>query len=351
MKYTFLCKGKKPAVTGRGTVAVIGAGPAGLAAAGALACNGYDVDVYDKLLYPGGLMTFAIPPYRVPREHVEEGVEDLKQNFGVNFRLGVKVFCNEEVRHDEGDAFVHGVVDLRDLVEDYDGVIITTGTWRSRRLWIPGEWSEGVFSALEYLFRIWTYEQKLSTVPPPNPQKVVVIGGGLSAIDATEESLRRGIKEVYLVYRRTADYAPAGKSEIERMKKLGAKFIELAQPVEVLRERGRITGVKFVRMKLGEPDSSGRPRPIPIEGSEFVIEADALIAAIGELPTPPVEKECLGIKTDKRGRILVDENYNAGHPKIYAAGDVRVGPSKIGTALSDGMKAALAFHRNFMKSK
>ncbi len=353
MKFTFMCKGKKPSITGRGVVAIIGSGPAGLAAAGYLACQGYEVNVYDKMPIPGGMMYFAIPTFRVPRESVDEGVEDLRDNFGVKFILNTKVFCMKEGEHrpDEGDVFFTDLVDLRDLVEEYDAVLITTGTWRSRRLGIEGEFSQGVYPALDYLFRIYTYEQKLINVPPPKPSKVVVIGGGLSAIDAVEESLKRGVKEVYLVYRRTPKEAPAGEAEIKRMIKLGAKFIELASPKRVISRRGRVEGIEFIRMKLGEPDESGRPRPIPIPGTEFTIETEAVITAIGEIPTPPFEDECLGIKVDRRNRIVVDKNFNTGHPKVFAAGDVVLGPSLIGKALSHGIKAATALHNVLIKRR
>ena len=357
MKFTFMCRGKKavgPAgPRARGTVAVVGSGPAGLVSAGYFACQGYEVDVYDKMPVPGGMMMFAIPQYRVPRDSVYEGIDDLRDNFSVRFRLGSKVFCcaEGEPRPDEGDAFYNYVVDLRSLVEDYDVVMLTTGTWRSRRLGVPGEFAEGVFSALEYLFRVLTYEQKLVTVPPPSGDRVVVIGGGLSAIDAAEDAVRRGLKEVYMVYRRTPKEAPAGEKEIERVVKMGVNFVQLAQPVRVITRRCKVEGVEFVRMKLGEPDESGRPRPIPIEGSEFTMDTDLLILAIGELPTPPLERECLGIKLDRRGRIVVDSNFNAGHPKVFAAGDVVTGPSLIGKALSHGLKAATSAHKSLLRAR
>ena len=353
MKFTAICKGKKPAVSGRGTIAIIGSGPAGLAAAGYLVCQGYDVDIYDKMPLAGGMMYFAIPSFRIPRQSVIEGVEDLRDNFSVNFILNTKVFCLKDGEHrpDEGDVFFTNLVDLRSLVNEYDAVLITTGTWRSRKLFIEGEFSQGVYPALDYLFRIYIYEEKLVTIPPPKPSKVIVIGGGLSAIDAVEESLRRGIKDVYLVYRRTPKEAPAGENEIKRMIKMGAKFIELASPKRIIARRGKVEAVEFIKMKLGEPDESGRPRPIPIPGSEFTLEADAVITAIGELPTPPFEEECMGIRTDHRGRIEINENFKTGHPKIYAAGDVVLGPSLIGKALPHGLKAAMAIHKELTRKR
>ncbi len=348
MKFAFMCKKEMVQTAGphgRGKIAIVGAGPAGLAAAGYLVCQGYEADVYDKLPLPGGLMTFAIPAFRVSVKSVVEGVEDLRDNFGVKFILNTKVFKKDGVRHDEGDEFVKDVIDLKELVDNYDAVLITSGTWRSRKMNIPGEDSKGVYTALEYLFMLRTYSMGYTKHSPPKVKKVVVVGGGLSAVDAAEESLLSGADEVYLVYRRTINEAPAGPFEINRLRRLGVKWMELATPKRIIADaNGRVKGVELIRMKLGEPDESGRPRPIPIEGSEFTLEADTVIEAVGELPTPPTQEEYLGIKLDKRGRILVDEKYRTGNEKVFAAGDVVSGPSKIGNAVSLGLNAAMSVH-------
>lgn len=341
MKFAFLCKEKGS--EGRGKVAIVGAGPAGLAAAGFLVCKGYDVEVFDKLPLPGGLMTFAIPSYRIRLEAVLEGVEDLKKNFGVQFHLSTKVICGK--RHDEGDDFAKNEVRLSDLVSDFDAVLIATGTWQSRKMRIPGEDAEGVETALEYLFKVRAHEYGLMPEPPV-PRRVIVVGGGLSAVDAAEVSLERGSEVVYLMYRRSIQQAPAGVYEIRRLIRKGVKWMELANPTRIITEGGRVKAVEAIRMRLGEPDASGRPRPEPIPGSEFVVEADAVIEAIGEYSTPPIGEGCseLGIEVDRRGRIVVDENFRTSHPKVFAAGDVVTGPSKIGDASLLGLRAAKAIH-------
>jgi len=348
MKFTFMCKkemvqGAGP--HGRGKVAIVGAGSAGLAAAGYLVCQGYEVDVYDKLPLPGGLMTFAIPAFRISIKSVMEGFEDLRDNFSVKFTLNTKVFKKDGVRHDEGDEFIKNVIDLKELVDSYDAVLITTGTWRSRKMNIAGEDSKGVYTALEYLFLLRSYSMGYSEHKPSKARKVIVVGGGLSAIDAAEESLLSGADEVYLVYRRTINEAPAGPFEINRLRRLGVRWMELALPKKIIADAsGRVKEVELIRMRLGEPDSSGRPRPIPIEGSEFTLEADIVIVAIGELPTPPAQEEYLGIKLDRRGRILVNEKYRTGNEKVFAAGDVVSGPSKVGNAVFLGLNAAMNMH-------
>ncbi|MEM4048483.1 MAG: FAD-dependent oxidoreductase [Zestosphaera sp.] len=349
MKFAFMCK-KRQGGGGRGKVAVVGGGPAGLAATGYLVCQGYEVDVYEKLPLAGGLMMFGIPPYRIPRDSVMEGTEDLEKNFGVKFIYRTKVFCGEP-RHDEGDEFVNNVVDLKKVMEEYDAVLLTTGIWSSRRLGVPGDNAKGVFSALEYVYSWWTYELGYSTHRPLVGNKVVVIGGGYSAIDAAEVALMKGAKEVYLTYRRTIKEAPAGEYEIRRVASEGVKWVELVQPTKVVVSGDRVVGVEFVKMKLGEPDETGRPRPMPVPGTEHVIEADTVLAAVGEIPTPPLGTECDGIKVDpKRRTVIVNERMQTGVEKVFAAGDVVTGPSMVGKAIGSGLKAATHLD-HFLRAK
>lgn len=339
VKFAFEC-GERPPPAGR-RVAVVGAGPAGLWAAGHLACHGYEVDVYDKQPLPGGLMVFAIPPWRLPKERVLGGARELEEKFGVKFVLRTKVFSGEQ-RREEGDGFAERSVPLEDLVSSYDAVLVATGTWSSKVPQIPGADAAGVTTALEYLYEHRVRELGLAPASPPRAKKAVVVGGGYSAIDAAEQALRDG-SEVMLAYRRTIKEAPAGVFEIERVRREGVEVAELVSPAEVVAEGGRAVGVKFQRMRLGEPDETGRPRPVPIPGSEFFVEADLVIFATGEAPTPPATHDAaakLGVKLERDGRVVVNKIYQSGNPKVFAAGDVVSGPSRIGPAMRSGLYAA-----------
>jgi len=352
MKFTFMCR-EKPSSNNR-RIAIIGAGPAGLAASGYLSCMGYEIDVYDKQPYPGGLMTFAIPPWRIPRENIFQGIEELREKFGVRFVLKTKIYLGPG-RHEEGDEFVEKQLSFEDILNNYDGVIIATGTWRSSVPSIPGVDSKNIYTALEYLYRFRTYELGFSSVKPPVGKKAVVIGGGYSAIDAAEQALKSGM-ETHLVYRRTIKEAPAGIYEIKRVEREGVFFIELASPLEIITENGYAKGVKFQKMQLGPPDESGRPKPIPVPGSEFVLDADIVVFATGEQATPPFspsDQEALAklsIRLTKWNTIEVNNIMQTGNPKVFASGDVVNGPTKIGPAIRSGLYAA-KYLDNWLKTK
>ncbi|MEM4654387.1 MAG: FAD-dependent oxidoreductase [Thermosphaera sp.] len=342
LKFAFTCK-DKPASNNL-KVGIIGAGPAGLAAAGYLACQGYEITIYDKQPYPGGLMLFAIPPWRIPRHRVILGTKELEEKYGVKFELRTKVFSGEAKHHEEGDEFVEKKVGLEEIVNNYDLVLITTGTWVSKIPKLPGANAKGVVSALEYVYKFRLYELKLLERKPHAGNKVVVIGGGYSAIDAAEQALREGA-ESYLLYRRTINEAPAGIFEIERIQRMGVEFMELVSPVEIIVENGGAKAIKMQKMKLGPLDETGRPQPVPIEGSEFLIEADTIVFATGETATPPlasVEEYMakLGIKLSRNNTIIVNDKLQTGNPKVFAAGDVVNGPTKVGKAISSGLYAA-----------
>ncbi len=341
MKFAFLCRERKGLSGFR--IAIVGSGAAGLSAAGYLVCRGHEVEFYEKLPLPGGLMTFAIPKTRVPLESVMEGVEDLERNFSVKFNLGVKVGSGEG---EEGDHLSKSRVSLSELSKEYDAVLVTTGTWKSRKLELEGENSPNVFSAIDYLMRLHSgilgLEESLRELG-----KVVIIGGGLSAIDAAEESIDKGAREVYLVYRRTVREAPAGEWEVRRVMGKGVRWVELAAPKRILVDDS-VRGIELLRMRLGEPDETGRPKPMPVEGSEFVIDADIIVKAVGELPTPPEE---LSLFLDKAGRLRVDQNFNLTGTNIFAAGDVVTGPSKIGRAIKQGLNAAKRMDELLAKGK
>ena len=338
MKYAFLCR--KPVYTVNKRVAIVGAGPAGLTVAGYLACRGYEVDVYDKLPYPGGLMTFAIPRSRINVDDVFSGWRDLEENFSVKFYFKTKVSAGEGV--DEGDDFVEKRVNLLELSGNYDAVVVATGTWKSRRLGIEGEDSRNVVTALSFLYHERLRELKLLPEMRINPpQRAVVIGAGLSAIDAAEECLSLGAREVYLVYRRSIKEAPAGAYRVRELVGKGVKWVELAQPVRIISEGGLAKGVEFVRVKLGERDETGRPRPVPVPGTEFIIEADLVVEAVGEGPTPPIYQGDLLKHVDKSGKLVVDSNFRIPGTNIFAVGDVVNGATKVGLAVDHALKAVV----------
>lgn len=346
MDFAFMCKERKK--TAGVKVAIIGAGPAGLAAAGYLACEGYEVDVYDKQPLPGGLLLFAIPPWRIPPERVLGGVKKLEEVLGVKFLMRTKVYTGEG-RHEEGDRFVDKKVALEDLLSSYDMVLVATGTWNSKIPRMPGIDLSGVTGALEYLYEWRLYELGYLDHKPYVPKRLVVVGAGYSAVDVAERGLKLGA-EVYIAYRRTIREAPAGIYEVEKLKREGAVFMELVSPVEVLGENNRVVALKLQKMKLGAPDETGRPRPEPVPGSEFTLEADLVVFATGEAPTPPVSHEAaekIGLKLNKDGTIQVNNLMQTSIPKLFAAGDVVHGPSRVGPAIRSGLKAAKFMHNWF----
>jgi len=340
MKFSLGCLPGKPLSSRR--IAVIGAGPAGLVAAGFLACSGCEVYVYDKLPEPGGLMLFAIPDDRIDPARVRGGVRELSEVYGVNFITRTKVINGSGVG-DEGDELIKDKVNFLDIVEGYDVTLIATGAWRSRRLGIPGEELGNVFTALDILFRIKAFRLgylPAEGVPNLSGKRVAVIGAGLSAVDSASEALRAGASEVYLLYRRTIREAPAGEGEIKNLINRGVKWVELVAPKRILGSGGVVSSIELVRCRLGSPDESGRPRPEPIPGSEFVINVDVVINSTGEVPTPPTFNESVGIKLDRWGRIIVNEKHMTSREGVFAAGDVVLGPSRIGHAIRDGLSTA-----------
>jgi glutamate synthase (NADPH/NADH) small chain len=339
MKFAFLCREPVGGVKKR--IAIIGAGPAGLTTAGYFACRGYEIDIYDKLPYPGGMMTFAIPRSRTSLSEVVEGWKDLEQSFSVEFYLKTKVAVGEG--YDEGDEFVERKIDLLELSRAYDAVVVATGTWRSRHLGIEGENAKNITTALSFLYSRRLAEMGLARSSRfHNVKKAIVIGAGLSAVDAIEECLSMDVNEVYLAYRRTIREAPAGVYRIRELMARGIKWIELAQPKRIVVENGYAKGVEFVKVQLGSLDETGRPTPIPIPGTEFVIEADLVILAIGEIPTPPIYSGDIVKYVDPSGKLNVGNDYRIPNTNIFAVGDVVTGPSKIGLAVDHALKAVKA---------
>jgi len=317
---------------GRGKVAIVGSGPAGLQAAGQLALLGYEVVLFEALHKPGGVLMYGIPEYRLPKKVIEEVLKFLREA-GVELREG---------------SPIGRVMTIHDLLKDgYRAVLIGTGAGMPRFLNLPGENLPGVYSANEFLIRVNLMKANLFPeypTPVKVGEKVVVIGGGDTAMDSARTALRLGA-EVSILYRRGREEAPAGRVELEEAIEEGAEFVTLTNPVEFLGD-GRVKKVRCIRMRLGEPDESGRRRPIPIPGSEFEVEADTAIVAIGYRINPLIARTTPDLKVHEWYKtILVDENYQTSIKGVFAAGDVVTGEATVAKAIGASKVAVRAIHR------
>ena len=303
-------------------VAVVGAGPAGLACAYYLSLKGHKVKVFEALPKQGGMLRYGIPEYRLPKEMLDKELNRV-------WALGAELECGKALGRDFSidDLFAQG----------YEAVFLGIGAHRSNKLDLPGEELPGVLKAVDFLREV-AMGQKVDVGP-----RVVVIGGGFTAFDACRTSLRLGATKVDVVYRRSRKEMGAHWSEIEDAEHEGAQLHILAGPVRIIEKDGRVAGVEFVRMELGEPDASGRRRPVPVKGSEFIIECDTVIAAIGQTP----EVSCLaaekGIQVSKRDTIVVGKgNFMTDRPGVFAGGDATIGASTVIQCIASGKLAARA---------
>jgi len=336
MDFTFLCSGPPPE-NGR-KVAIIGAGPSGLAASGYLACAGYQVEVYDKLPKPGGLMVFGIPGHRIKPENIARGAEKLEKEFKVQFKLRTKICGSEPLHQETGDQLAFTYKSLGGRVEDNDAVLICTGTWKSRKLNIPGSDLPGVYSGLEFLFpvRAASYEISQVDVPRIKGKKVAVIGAGFTAVDVVHAAISEGAQEVYLIYRRTRDEAPCGSMEFSLLENKGVKCIEQCGPLEIL-GKDRVRGLRLAPCSMSQPDAAGQCRLIFLRDKSQVLDVDIVVAAIGETGTPPFAHD-LGLENVRKGDVKWLQMTSL--DSVFVAGDVLTGPSRIGKAVYSGLKAA-----------
>ncbi|EOU1558998.1 NADPH-dependent glutamate synthase [Clostridium perfringens] len=311
-------------------VAVIGSGPAGLTCAGELAKLGYRVTIFEALHESGGVLVYGIPEFRLPKKDVVKyEIEEIK-------KLGVKI---------ENNVVVGKTVDIDELIENegFKAVFIGSGAGLPKFMGIKGENANGVFSANEVLTRVNLMKafKNESHTPLNLGKKVAVVGGGNVAMDAARTSLRLGA-ETHIIYRRSEKELPARLEEIHHAKEEGVILDVLTNPTEILTdEKGGVKGIKCIRMKLGEEDSSGRRRPIEIENSEFIMEVDSVIMALGTSPNPLISNATKGLKTNKRGCLLVDEeSLKTSLKGIYAGGDAVTGAATVILAMGAGKKAA-----------
>ncbi len=318
---------ERPASNGRKVA--VGAGPAGLTAAGDLARRGYDVTIFEALHVAGGVLMYGIPEFRLPKAIVQKEIETLKD-------LGVEIVTNFVVgRSDTIDALME---------QGFEAVFVGSGAGLPNFMGLPGENLKGVYSANEFLTRINLMKayREGSPTTVQHPKKTVVVGGGNVAMDAARCARRLG-SEVHIVYRRSLEELPARKEEVEHAMEEGIIFDLLCNPVEVLgTEDGWIRAVKCVRMELGEPDASGRRRPVVIPGSEFVIDADCMIMAIGTSPNPLIRSTTEGLDVNRRGCLVVDEHEQTSREGVYAGGDAVTGAATVISAMGAGKKAAAA---------
>lgn len=311
-------------------VAVIGSGPSGLTCAGDLAKKGYDVTVFEALHTAGGVLVYGIPEFRLPKSIVAKEVDGLKA-------LGVKI---------ETNVVIGKTLTVDELIEGgFEAVFIGSGAGLPNFMNIPGEGYNGVYSANEFLTRInlmKAYKDNSET-PVMKAEKVAVVGGGNVAMDAARCAKRLGAKEVYIIYRRSEEELPARKEEIEHAKEEGIIFRLLTNPVAILSEDGKsVSGIRCIEMELGDPDASGRRRPIEKQGSEFEISLDCVIMAIGTSPNPLIKSTTQGLETTKKGGIVVDENGKTTRENVYAGGDAVTGAATVILAMGAGKKAASA---------
>jgi len=331
---------EKPEPTGK-KVAVIGAGPAGLTAAADLAKLGHKVVIFEALHLPGGVLMYGIPEFRLPKHIVQAEVDYVK-------KLGV------EIRTDCLIGRIHTIPELL-KEEGFDAVFIGTGAGLPRFLGLPGENLGGIYSANEFLIRVnlmKSYNFPQYDTPIRVGKKVAVIGGGNVAMDSARSALRLGAEEVYIIYRRSRKEMPARAEEIENAEEEGVIFKLLTNPVRFIgNEQGLLKAMECIRMKLGEPDESGRRRPIPIEGSEFTIEVDTAIIAIGRTPNPIIQRTTEGLEVTRWGTIVADENGKTSIEGVYAGGDIVTGEATVISAMGAGKKAAKAIHEYLMNKK
>ena len=312
-------------------VAVIGAGPSGLTAAGDLAKLGYQVTIYEALHLAGGVLVYGIPEFRLPKRIVQKEIDGLKA-------MGVEILTN---------MVIGKVLTIDELFEmGFEAVYIASGAGLPRFMGIPGESLKGVYSANEYLTRINLMKayQPGSKTPIKKSRRVAVVGGGNVAMDAARSAKRLGAEEVYIVYRRGMQELPARKEEVEHAQEEGIIFKTLTNPVEVLGdENGFVCGMRCVEMELGEPDASGRRRPVVKEGSEFTLDVDTMIMSIGTSPNPLIRSTTPGLETNRHGCIVTSgEDGLTSREGVYAGGDAVTGAATVILAMGAGKQAARA---------
>ena len=337
----------KKAISNGHKVAVIGSGPSGLTCAGDLAKCGYEVTVFEALHTAGGVLVYGIPEFRLPKAIVAKEIDTLKQ-------LGVEIQTN---------VVIGKTLTIDELFNmGYEAVFIGSGAGLPNFMGIPGESLKGVYSANEFLTRSNLMKSYLDNPNTPIMKggKVAVVGGGNVAMDAARTALRLGAEKVYIVYRRSMDELPARKEEVEHAIEEGIDFKLLNNPVEILgynnpdnprdQKNGFVTGMKCIKMELGEPDEKGRRRPIPVPNSEFILDVDTVIISIGTSPNPLIKNTTDKLEVNSRGGIIVTEDGLTSKEGVYAGGDAVTGAATVISAMGAGKTAAKAIDK-YLSSK
>ena len=326
-------KRDRPAPNGK-KVAVVGSGPAGLSCAGDLGKLGYDVTLFEAFHTPGGVLVYGIPQFRLPKEIVRHEVRGILD-------LGVGLST---------DTVVGKTITIDELVQQgYQAVFVGSGAGLPMFMDIPGETLSGVYSANEYLTRVnlmKAYREEYDT-PIKKSRRVAVVGGGNVAMDAARCARRLGAEHVYVVYRRSQAEMPARAEEVHHAKEEGIEFHLLNNPTRILSNgHGSVAGMECIRMELGEPDASGRRRPVEVPGSEFTLDVDTVIMALGTTPNPLIRSTTPGLETDRKGCLIVHEDtMETTRPGVYAGGDAVTGAATVILAMGAGKKAAEAIHK------
>ena len=310
-------------------IAVIGSGPSGLSFAGDMVKRGYDVTVFEALHEIGGVLKYGIPEFRLPNRIVDVEIDNLR-------KMGVKFVTNFIV------GMTEGIEELKK--EGFQGFYVASGAGLPNFMNIPGENANGVLSSNEYLTRVnlMGADNEFADTPVYRGKNVVVVGGGNTAMDSVRTAKRLGAERAMIVYRRSEEEMPARLEEVKHAKEEGCEFITLTNPVEYIAdEKGHVKQVRVQKMSLGEPDASGRRRPVPVEGSEYLIDADVVVVAVGVSPNPIVPRSVDGLEVSKKGTIVVDETtMQSNLEEFYAGGDIVRGGATVILAMGDGRRAA-----------
>ncbi|MBN2603459.1 MAG: NADPH-dependent glutamate synthase [Candidatus Thermoplasmatota archaeon] len=329
---------KKPVPTGK-KIAVVGAGPAGLTCAGDLAKMGHSVVIFEAFHAPGGVLMYGIPEFRLPKEIVRKEVEYIE-------KLGVKI---------QYDVVVGKTISVEEILDEYDAVFFGTGAGLPSFLNIDGENLAGIYSANEFLTRVnmmKAYKFPEYDTPIKIGKKVATFGAGNVAMDCARTALRLGAEKSYIIYRRSEKEMPARNEEIEHAREEGVIFKLLTNPIRFIGdEKGNVKQVGCIEMKLGGPDTSGRRRPIPVEGTEFKIDIDTALIAIGQSPNPLIPQTTKGLEVERWGNIKTDEQGRTNIPGIFAGGDIATGAATVILAMGAGKRAARSIDKYIKSNK